>query len=701
MGSDNSKVLPDSAELLRLRVPRLRFAQTDRCNPLLPVNKSKKKFAAGPRRQSIRRVLAVFWACVIPALDIPLHAAEWEVVDRFIVDGTSTFKNMVTMSVSTSYPASLWASTSTVTPHLYVSTTGNVGIGTASPAYKLDVAGNANIAGGGTVGGNVAIGTTTAGARLDVRGADTQAYNLAVGTSAAYSMVVTTTGYLGIGTLSPWYKLDLSGGDLNVAGSGVYRRAGAAGTNISCTGDQVLTGGVVSGGIMTGGTCADNTLVGSDSCAADSVLVGNVCVDKYEASVWSTSGGGTQYGSASDDYPCGDNGQTCATTNMIYARSVSGYTPSGYMTWFQASAACRNVGKRLLTNAEWTEAANGTPDPGATGTAPNCNVSGSGPTTTGGGTSCLSAAGAENMIGSLWEWVADWGTAGAGASNAYGTAVAWPTGYNGDQTWNIGGNAYDGAATTAGAVPAVIRGGDWGYGAGAGVFTFNAGIGPGSWIDSLGFRCGRSLKSVILGSGISDVVEDLTPQLGGDLDVNGHKIVSASNGNIVVEPNGTGSVYVTGKSTFTAVMLISSSIYVSQNNLFISGGATGQLLKKNAAGYLEWGDASGVAGDNLGTHVATTTLNMNGFGVISAASGTFTNGVTASSFTAVNTSGAGLTVSSSAYLAVSGGNVGIGTANPSEKLEVTSAGNKTFQMRPGPDYVSVLINGVEVYRLKN
>jgi hypothetical protein len=41
-------------------------------------------------------------------------------------------------------------------------------------------------------------------------------------------------------------------------------------------------------------------------------------------------------------------------------------------------------------------------------------------------------------------------------------------------------------------------------------------------------------------SGISDLIQDTTPQLGGNLDVNGNSIVSASNGNIVVAPNGTG-----------------------------------------------------------------------------------------------------------------------------------------------------------------
>jgi len=42
------------------------------------------------------------------------------------------------------------------------------------------------------------------------------------------------------------------------------------------------------------------------------------------------------------------------------------------------------------------------------------------------------------------------------------------------------------------------------------------------------------------GSGITDVVQDTTPQLGGNLDVNGQQIVSVSNGNIVIAPNGTG-----------------------------------------------------------------------------------------------------------------------------------------------------------------
>ena len=48
-----------------------------------------------------------------------------------------------------------------------------------------------------------------------------------------------------------------------------------------------------------------------------------------------------------------------------------------------------------------------------------------------------------------------------------------------------------------------------------------------------------------LTSALADVVDDTTPQLGGDLDVNGQSIVSVSNGNIVLTPNGTGKTKIT------------------------------------------------------------------------------------------------------------------------------------------------------------
>ena len=49
-------------------------------------------------------------------------------------------------------------------------------------------------------------------------------------------------------------------------------------------------------------------------------------------------------------------------------------------------------------------------------------------------------------------------------------------------------------------------------------------------------------------SAISNVVEDTTPQLGGDLDMNGQDIVTTSNADIELAPNGTGHVTIKGNT---------------------------------------------------------------------------------------------------------------------------------------------------------
>ena len=51
------------------------------------------------------------------------------------------------------------------------------------------------------------------------------------------------------------------------------------------------------------------------------------------------------------------------------------------------------------------------------------------------------------------------------------------------------------------------------------------------------------------GSGSGNVVDDTSPQLGGALDVNGHDITSTSNGDIELDPNGSGVVVFKGNAT--------------------------------------------------------------------------------------------------------------------------------------------------------
>ena len=46
------------------------------------------------------------------------------------------------------------------------------------------------------------------------------------------------------------------------------------------------------------------------------------------------------------------------------------------------------------------------------------------------------------------------------------------------------------------------------------------------------------------GTALENVVEDITPQLGGDLDVNGQSIVSAGGGDIIIAPDTGGDVYI-------------------------------------------------------------------------------------------------------------------------------------------------------------
>ena len=67
-----------------------------------------------------------------------------------------------------------------------------------------------------------------------------------------------------------------------------------------------------------------------------------------------------------------------------------------------------------------------------------------------------------------------------------------------------------------------------------------------------------------------EVVNDTTPSLGGDLDVSGNSIVSVSNGNIAITPNGTGSVVIDGLSHPQ------------------SDGTSGQFMKTDGAGNLSF-----------------------------------------------------------------------------------------------------------------
>ena len=82
-----------------------------------------------------------------------------------------------------------------------------------------------------------------------------------------------------------------------------------------------------------------------------------------------------------------------------------------------------------------------------------------------------------------------------------------------------------------------------------GNFKFDAdqtvGAGQDNYVLTYDNAGGKISLEAASGGGISNVIEDATPQLGGDLDVNGNSIVSVTNGNIAITPNGTGKTATT------------------------------------------------------------------------------------------------------------------------------------------------------------
>jgi formylglycine-generating enzyme required for sulfatase activity len=245
--------------------------------------------------------------------------------------------------------------------------------------------------------------------------------------------------------------------------------------------------------------------------ADEMVKVGNgpssFWIDRYEASIWdSPAATGTQYGAFVNDYPLAfpQNGQRGTGYMELYAVSKIGVTPSDFTTWFQAQNACRASGKRLPTDEEWLFAASGTHDPGSdTGAANgNCvtNAPGPSPRPTGGAnvasstTACVSAWGAQDMIGNMLEWTASWyaglGYLGGTGQQANGALASWPSGYNGDGVWNVASSALDGAGTWQAGIPAAAgRGGSFIHQAHAGVFAMQVQLTPSAFYNDTGFRC--------------------------------------------------------------------------------------------------------------------------------------------------------------------------------------------------------------------
>ena len=108
-----------------------------------------------------------------------------------------------------------------------------------------------------------------------------------------------------------------------------------------------------------------------------------------------------------------------------------------------------------------------------------------------------------------------------------------------------------------------------------------------------------------------EIVNDTTPQLGGSLDVNGNDLVSTTNGDIGIAPDGTGKLTVKGNTTGGSGQI---ALNCEQNShaVVIQGpahaaaadytltlptgtGSAGQALTTNGSGTLSWADAAPIA----------------------------------------------------------------------------------------------------------
>ena len=130
------------------------------------------------------------------------------------------------------------------------------------------------------------------------------------------------------------------------------------------------------------------------------------------------------------------------------------------------------------------------------------------------------------------------------------------------------------------------------------------------------------VNATISTGGLGSVVEDTSPQLGGDLDVNGNEITSASNGNVVINPDGTGDISIGADLIPDAD---ATHTIGDENNRYISyygdmNGAIRFKAKNNQGAQITKGQAvyiSGVSGTvpEVKLAQANSSLTMPAFGL--------------------------------------------------------------------------------------
>lgn len=211
---------------------------------------------------------------------------------------------------------------------------------------------------------------------------------------------------------------------------------------------------------------------------------GALCVDTYEASP----------GDSCDiaDPKSEVDTQVNMNTGSCTAVSEPDRVPWRFVSLTQAQQLCARAGKRLLTNEEWYQAVLGMGDMSMCVTDAK-----SSPHNTG-AAQCTTPAGIHDMVGNVWEWVD-----GEVVSGTYNDTELPPSGYvalvdsdgvvlettNSPQAEFGADYAWTGHTGTNG----MIRGGFYGSGADAGIFTLNASVPLNFKANGVGFRCAQDI----------------------------------------------------------------------------------------------------------------------------------------------------------------------------------------------------------------
>jgi len=168
-------------------------------------------------------------------------------------------------------------------------------------------------------------------------------------------------------------------------------------------------------------------------------------------------------------------------------------------------------------------------------------------------------------------------------------------------------------------------------------------------------------KAYVDAAVVTELSSDTSPQLGGNLDVNGNEITSASNGNVVINPDGTGIIEL-GSNVGIGTTLPDGALQVVGNALI---GASGSQENGTYQAEIRSGGNA-----TLKIQAGASNTAYLGFGTTSNA---LTNNISLN-----NSSGLfGINVNGSTRLAItSAGDVGIGVTSPDGKLGIQVDTNK-------------------------